>query len=544
LLNNDKYIQNHFTKGINLAVILAAGTRNDFECPSGLLDIDGKQLLKRNMEILQENGISKFIIITGYKKETFSDFVGNCNIVFVENPKYKWTGSMASLACAEEVIKEDFLLLEDDILVEERALKELLANNQRDCILITDESGSGDEVYVEIKNGFINKISKDIHQIARVHGEMVGITKLSYGVYSEIVKEYKDYSNNPYMNYEYMLLDISRDYRIGYIKVSNLVWAEIDTNEQYENVNKVIYPILKRKEAHFKESLIKDYVVDALSVNINAIESVQAFGGMTNKNYKVKVNEEEYVLRIPGNGTGEMINRIEEKKNAIIASSLDIDTKLIHFDEDTGVKISKLIQNAETLTSKLAKRENIMMLTTEIFKRLHQSEKEFENRFNVFDNILKYEQLLNEANGSTYPHFEEVREQVMLLKDQYESIGYDLVPCHNDPVAENFVKSGDRLYLIDFEYSGMNDPMWDLAAHSMECGFCEKDEELFLSLYFSNQPITIDIKKKILMNKIFQDFLWTIWTCIKEAKGDNFGTYGIDRFNRARANLNNSLLSF
>ena len=78
--------------------------------------------------------------------------------------------------------------------------------------------------------------------------------------------------------------------------------------------------------------------------------------------------------------------------------------------------------------------------------------------------------------------------------------------------------------------------MWDLAAFSLECGFTEEDDELFFKLYFEGE-IEKNNKVKFLMNKIFQDFLWAIWTLIKEAEGDNFGTYGIERYNRARKNI-------
>ena len=113
----------------------------------------------------------------------------------------------------------------------------------------------------------------------------------------------------------------------------------------------------------------------------------------------------------------------------------------------------------------------------------------------------------------------------------------ELAPCHNDTIAENFIKSGeDKMYLIDWEYAGMNDPMWDLAAHSLENKFSEDEEELLLNIYF-NGKVEEKYKKRILINKIYQDFLWSTWTIIKEAKGDDFGTYGIDRYTRAKKNL-------
>lgn len=531
-------------KDIHTVVILAAGKRKDFDHPAGLLKVEGQPLLRRNLELLQKNGISRFIIVTGFQKETLlGELADFPDIEFVENPKYKWTGSMASLACVEEKITDDFLLFEEDILIEESAIHQLITHPQRDCMLIASETGSGDEAFVEIKDGYLHKISKDIHQFNRIDGEMVGMTKLSFEVFSEMVKEFKENNQNPYMNYEYMLLDVARNYHIGFLKIHNLVWAEMDTKKQHEQVMKNVYPILKRKEAEYRENQIKLHLVEAMGVSIEDIQKIEPFGGMTNKNYKVTIKEEEYVLRLPGNGTEKMINRYEEKVNSTLASRLGIDTELIYFNEETGVKIAKLIPNAETLNPTTAKREDHMRLTTSVLKKLHQSGAEMENQFDVFAKMVEYEQLLQEVNGKMYEPYEEVKAQVIALKREYEMMDIQQTPCHNDLVAENFVKSGDdKIYLIDWEYGGMNDPIFDLAAHALECDFSEEDEELFLRLYLESDEIPVDIQKRMLMNKIFQDFLWSIWTCIKEAKGDDFGTYGIDRFNRARMNLMNPLI--
>ena len=176
--------------------------------------------------------------------------------------------------------------------------------------------------------------------------------------------------------------------------------------------------------------------------------------------------------------------------------------------------------------------------TTSILRKLHNSNIEFKNTFNVFDEIIKYENLLKEINGKKYDDYDTVRDAVMNLKYELNILGEDLKPCHNDTVPDNFIKGKDNtFYLIDWEYSGSNDPMWDLAAHIIECDFNEDEEELFLSKYFETSNIDLVNLKKILIYKICQDFLWSIWTIVKEAKGDNFGTYGIDRYNRAIKNI-------
>ena len=141
------------------------------------------------------------------------------------------------------------------------------------------------------------------------------------------------------------------------------------------------------------------------------------------------------------------------------------------------------------------------------------------------------------AGAFMYEGWEEVRSSVMSLENRLNTLGVELRPCHNDAVPENFIKASDgRLFLIDWEYSGMNDPMADLAALFLEAGFTEENQDFVLNRYFSGNVPTLSYEK-ILCYQILWDYLWAQWTVIKEAKGDDFGTYGIDRYNRARQNL-------
>jgi thiamine kinase-like enzyme len=443
---------------------------------------------------------------------------------------------MYSLSLAADYITDDFILIENDMVFEERAITEILSNASRDCVLITNESGSGDEAFVEIRNNYLYKMSKDIHQFNKIDGEMIGISKISIDIFNKMLDEFKD-NKNPYLNYEYTLLDVARSYNVGYVKIDDLVWSEVDNEEHHNNLINYVFPRLKRKEAELRIQSIKNYIINALNIEDENIKSLDPFGGMTNKNYKALINDKSYVVRIPGLGTEDMINRKDEKINSNLVHQLGLDTEVIYFNEDSGIKIAQLIENAETLNGKTAKREDNMKLTISMLKKLHTADVKFNNRFDVFERINHYENLLNKVNGKNFDDYYEVKEKVLSLKDMLQDLDLVLAPCHNDTVPENFIKSGEkRIYLIDWEYSGMNDPMWDLAAHSLECNFSEDDEELFLKLYFGKAPEE-KYRKRIIINKICQDFLWSIWTNIKEAKGDDFGTYGIDRYNRAKKNL-------
>lgn len=526
-------------KKVKQAVILAAGRKEEFKKPVAFLDIRDKKIIDRFMDILKDNGIEKVVIVTGYESSYYEEYAkNNNNITLVKNEKYKWTGTMSSLSLVKDVIDDDFLLLENDTVFEERAIKEILKSKDRDCMLITSESGSGDEALVEIRDGYVYKMSKDVHQFNKIDGEMIGISKISYEVFEKMLEQFKN-NKNPYLNYEYMLMDIGREFKIGYKKIDDLVWSEIDSMAHYEKFIKKIYSKLLRKEQEIKISNIKDKLVQILDVDESEIEDVVLAGGMTNKNYKVRISGKDYILRIPGNGTESMISRVNEKHNSKLANELDIDTHILYFDEVSGIKISELIEDAETINAQTAKREDAMEMITSILRKLHNSTLEFNNTFDVFKEIIKYENLLKDANGNNFEDYLDIRNKVMNLENILENLGRDVKPCHNDTVPENFIKgNNDKLYLIDWEYSGNNDPMWDLAAHIIECDFNIDEEELFLQKYFETNEVQEKYKTKILIYKICQDFLWSLWTNIKEAKGDDFGTYGIDRYNRAKENLN------
>ncbi|CUO43378.1 phosphotransferase [Clostridium disporicum] len=536
--NKDMQLELHtdIRTNVKCAVILAAGRNKNFDIPVSNLKVNEETLIERNISLLKKNGIENIIVIAGYKSELIKDILFNHDITILKNENYKWTGTMESLSIAFDYIEDDFLLVESDIVVEESGISEIINYPSRDCILITTESGSGDEAFVEIRDNKIYKISKDIAQLNRIDGEMIGISKISYEFYKKMIDSYED-NMNPYMNYEYMMLDISRTYSLGYAKVDNLLWHEIDNIEHYNYVtNKLLKRIVKKEESALLSNL-KEIISSCMNINIDDIKDISPIGGMTNKNYKICVKDNFYVLRVPGNGTEEMISRSDEIKNAVYANKVGVDAELIYFNEDSGIKISKFIENAETLSPDAAKKQHNMELVSGVLRKLHNSTEVMNNNFDIYGKIEKYEELAKEANGKFFDDYYEVKEKVVYLSKVMNELDVELRPCHNDTIAENFIKSdNNRIYLIDWEYAGMNDPMWDLAAHCLENSFTEEEEELFLKLYF-NGKVEEKYKKRVLINKIYQDFLWSTWTNIKEAKGDDFGTYGIDRYNRAKANI-------
>ena len=275
------------------------------------------------------------------------------------------------------------------------------------------------------------------------------------------------------------------------------------------------------------EKIIKEKISSLLSEE-EGVLSVEQLGGMTNQNYLVKTTNKQYIVKFFGKGTEKLINRQDEKHNLELLKDLDLDVKNYLFDIEAGIKVNEYIESAITLDSRSIKTKFDKIAP--ILQTIHASGKELRGEFAPFEEIKKYESLIEEK--IPYVNYEAVREEVLSLEKRLADLGVDRKSCHIDLVPENFIESPQgRLYLIDWEYSSMNDPMWDLAALFLESEFTRQEEEDFLSHYESEQtPVS---REKIAIYKILQDAIWSLWTVYKEEQGADFGDYGVSRYQRA-----------
>ena len=275
------------------------------------------------------------------------------------------------------------------------------------------------------------------------------------------------------------------------------------------------------------EKIIKEKISSLLSEEEEVL-SVEQLGGMTNQNYLVKTTNKQYIVKFFGKGTEKLINRQDEKYNLELLKDLDLDVKNYLFDIEAGIKVNEYIESAITLDSTSIKTKFDKIAP--ILQTVHASGKELRGEFAPFEEIKKYESLIEEK--IPYANYEAVREEVFSLENRLADLGVDRKSCHIDLVPENFIESPQgRLYLIDWEYSSMNDPMWDLASLFLESEFTPQEEEDFLSHYESEQtPVS---REKIAIYKILQDTIWSLWTVYKEEQGADFGDYGVNRYQRA-----------
>jgi len=266
---------------------------------------------------------------------------------------------------------------------------------------------------------------------------------------------------------------------------------------------------------------------------------IERLGGLTNHTYKLTMsNNENYVIRIPGDGTEELINRVHEKISTQLACRLGIDASMLYFGEN-GEKVTCYINDARTMSPESMRDEENVVKVAGVLRKLHSCKENTRVPFEVFDMALSYEKIIKDNKVALYEDYDSIKNKIMQIKDTIDQAGIsEKVPCHNDPLCENWILSGaGQLYLIDWEYAGMNDGMWDLADVSIESGYSSELDQMLLEAYLEHEP-SVNEKERFEANKLYLDFLWTLWGKARVPfDGDAMEAYAAERYERLKKNL-------
>ena len=271
--------------------------------------------------------------------------------------------------------------------------------------------------------------------------------------------------------------------------------------------------------------------------------NIKRLGGMTNIVHLVETQNINLIVRIPGKGTEDYINRTTEYNNAKAAWRAGISAEIIWADVNSGVMVSKAINRIETMTPNLfSSRKGSPARAGFALAKLHNSGETFDFRFELFNMIDDYLKILSTKDVDLPEGYHDIVKAAEPVKVSLKANPTKLAPCHCDPLCENFLDDGKNMWIVDWEYSGMNDPLWDLGDLSVEAGMNEDQENEMLKAYFGKEP-TAAQKGRVIIYKAMCDLLWTLWGLIQYADknpAEDFWAYSIERFERCKLLMLNS----
>lgn len=260
-------------------------------------------------------------------------------------------------------------------------------------------------------------------------------------------------------------------------------------------------------------------------------------GGLTNLVYRVETDAEKLIVRIPGDGTESYIDRSVELHNAHAAARVGVSAEVLWADAATGVMISRCIDPSVTMTPELFQsRAGTPGRAGAGLRKLHQSGEVFEFRFELFAMIDDYLKILADKNAELPDGYGGIVLAAQPVKQALAAHPAPLVPCHCDPLCENFLDDGTVMWIVDWEYSGMNDPAWDLGDLSVEGGFSSAQDLEMLHAYYGADPDAAQLGR-VVIYKAMCDLLWTLWGLIQHVDGneaEDFWAYATGRFERCK----------
>ena len=218
--------------------------------PKGLLQVGGVPIVQRSLALLAQHGIERAVVVTGHMREAYEGLVCALPIELVHNPHFATTGSMASLACALEIVSEDFLLLESDLVYEAAALTAVLAHPAPDVVLTSGPTGAGDEVWVQGTAGKLQTMDKDRSRLSHVDGEFVGINRISAALAATMVRRFAGFERrhgHGRMSYETdALVQAVDEHDVALALQPDLLWGEIDDARHDRRIVQHVWPALRR----------------------------------------------------------------------------------------------------------------------------------------------------------------------------------------------------------------------------------------------------------------------------------------------------------
>ncbi len=264
--------------------------------------------------------------------------------------------------------------------------------------------------------------------------------------------------------------------------------------------------------------------------------------GLTNRVYAVEVGGKRYSLRIPGPGTGAIIDRRVEEKNVRRAAAIGVAPEVLHFSED-GVMLTPFIDGAVPLTRERLKDDaGAIGRVAETLRRLHDNAGPFAR---VFDPFAIMETYLGVLEASSAPPVGEARaivSEAEKIRDALAARPVPPKPCHCDPTGRNLLDNGERVWMVDWEYSGQNDPAWDLTYFSLESDLDEAGDRDLLTAYFQRPPNDAEAARMAVTKPVCQ-VLSAVWALIQAAQGNraaDFSSYAQETFERAAERIGGS----
>ena len=499
------------------AIILAAGfgmrmVPINLECPKALMEVNGEPLIERIIDQLHEVGIEKIYVVVGFMKDQFEYLIDEYGVELIVNEEYGKKNNLHSLALAAAHLSNTYII-PCDIWCDRNPFRR---NELYSWYMVSDLVDNDSDVRVNRKMELVTN--------QKSGNQMIGIAYL-VKEQSNILRERLELfdKNKKYDNAFWEEALVNGDRLLTQARVVHVAdVVEINTYEQLRE--------LDEESNHLKSDAI-DIIASTLGVGRNEIVDIEVLKkGMTNRSFLFCCRNKKYIMRIPGEGTDQLINRKEEAEVYEVIKDKDICDDIVYINPQNGYKITEYLEDARVCNPE--DMHDLKMCMKKL-RDFHEQGLKVDHNFDIFEQIEFYETLWDGA-PSIYRDYQKTKQNVLKLKEYIDAQDKEFVLTHIDAVPDNFLFTKENdIRIIDWEYAGMQDPHVDIAMFCIYALYSKEQVDQLIDIYFEGSCST-NIRIKIYCYIAACGLLWSNWCEYKRSLGVEFGEYSLRQYRYAK----------
>lgn len=504
------------------AVILAAGfgmrmVPINTETPKGLLEVNGEPLIERIIKQLHEVGIKEIYVVVGFMKEKYEYLIDGYGVELVVNADYAGKNNLYSMNLVREHLENAYVIPCDIwcdrnpfhrhemyswYMVSDLVDNESTVRVNRKMELVTVPENAGGNAMI----GICYLIKEDADTVSKRIAVLCKDQKYDGAFWEEAL-----YNKNRMM--------------IAARVVHSSDVVEINTYEQLRE--------LDGDSNHLKTDAIQ-VICEALAVKPEEVTDITVLKkGMTNRSFLFTCKNKKYIMRIPGEGTDQLINRQQEAEVYHEIDHKNICDDIAYINPQNGYKITEFLEGARTCDPM---NEEDVGKCMKRLRDFHELGLKVAHEFDIFGQMEFYEMLWN-GMPSVYKDYKKTKENVLSLKPYIDAHVGKKVLTHIDAVPDNFLfieKNGkEEIRLIDWEYAGMQDPHVDVAMFCIYSLYNKHQVDRLIADYFT-EGCDKATKIKIYCYIAACGLLWSNWCEYKRNLGVEFGEYSLRQYRYAK----------
>lgn len=503
------------------AIIMAAGMSSRFaplsyEKPKGLLKVKEEILVERQIRQLQEAGITDITLVVGYMKEMFFYLEDMLGVKIVVNEDYFKYNNTSTLICVLDRIDDTFICSSDNYFTENVFMEkpqsayyaaEYAEGETDEYCLTTDENDVITKVTVGGKDAWY----------------MIGHVFFSH----DYSVKFKEILKREYENQE-TRLNLWEDLYARYVNELPMKIKRYEKGiiKEFDSLDE-----LREFDGHYvnnTNSRILKNICKVLGCEEQDICDIKAIKqGLTNTSfYFTAVNNKlggtKFVYRHPGVGTSDYINRESECFSMNVAKRLGLDDTFIYMDKEEGWKLSRYIENVRTLDYH---NEKQVEKALSMMHKLHEANIHSEFRFGTWDRSLEFVEKIRHRGRADFADFQNLLDMMEALYKLTKSDGIEERLCHCDCYDPNFLlDENDKMYLIDWEYSGNDDPATDLGTFICCSDYTEEEAVRIFRIYAGHELTDVELRHYYAYVALAA-YYWYVWAIYQTSVGNNVGEY-------------------